>query len=193
MHPDNIYIQALLHNDRALVEELYTRFFYKIKNLILKNGGTAEDAADVLQDALLSIYNRAAITAFELNCPIDAFLYQVCRNKWISILRHRSTSYLVTFTDTERYISIGEDNFAQAAACVRDERQKKLFDDKFDELGTACQQLLKLHWGGMHLKEVAKHLQLSYAYARKKKCNCMAKLMSLIEQSPEYQNLKNGE
>ena len=54
-HPDQKYINALLENDATVLEELYQRFSEKIKWMIIRNNGTETDAADIFQDALLSI------------------------------------------------------------------------------------------------------------------------------------------
>jgi len=65
-----------------------------------------------------------------------------------------------------------------------------LFLEKLNQLGEGCRQLLQQNWQGLHLNEVATRLNISYAYARKKKTECMAKLVMLMKQSPQYSQLK---
>ena len=111
-HPDQKYIDALLKNDSALLDELYTKFSGKIKNMVLQNNGAEADAADIFQEALLSIYNTAKKGDFTLTCPFEAFLYRICNNKWLNELNKRKTGR-VTFIDPDGYNSpkIGEDSF----------------------------------------------------------------------------------
>ena len=189
MHADNKYIQALLQNDRTLLQEMYEKYFDKIKFLILKNGGNEEDAADIMQEGLVSIYNRALAKELILTCPMEAFLYHVCKNKWISEMRKRSHLQKVTFSDTAGY-TIGQDSFEEANDALRQHGQKLLFEQKFTELGKACKEILQLNWSGKGLDEVAGILNLSYAYVRKKKSECIGRLVILVEQSPEFENLK---
>src|SRR5437764_1435587 len=108
IHSDQKYIDALLNNDTVLLGELYQKLSGKIKWMVLQNNGSEAEAADIFQDALLSIYDKAKNNNFTLTCPLDAFIYLICKNKWINELNKRKTRK-VTFTDTEGYNDIGED------------------------------------------------------------------------------------
>ena len=188
-HPDQKYIDALINNDPVLQDELYSKFSGKIKWMVLQNNGTETDAADVFQDALLSIYNTAKTKNFTLTCPFDAFLYLVCRNKWMNELSKRK-SRKVTITDDDGYNNIGEDTFKQAEDCRLQQERKDLFNEKLAELGESCKKLLGLSWSGLPMDEVAKMLNVSYGYARKKKSECMEKLVKSVQQSPKFRSLK---
>jgi DNA-binding CsgD family transcriptional regulator len=65
-----------------------------------------------------------------------------------------------------------------------------LLSEKLAEMGEACQQVLRLSWSGKSMEEVAEILQVSYGYARKKKSECMAKLVMLVKQSSKFNFLK---
>ena len=188
-HPDQKYIAALLNNDSQLLEEIYKKFSGKIKSLVLTNNGTETDAADIFQDGLLAIYNKAQTENFVLTCPFEAFLYLICKNKWITELTKRS-SRKVTFMDTDGYKETGEDSFKLADECVLIQSRRQLLEEKLKELGEGCRQLLQLSWGGKAMDEVAGILNVSYGYARKKKSECMGKLVSLVKQSPQFNSLK---
>lgn len=189
LHPDQKYIDALLHNDPVLLEELYQKYAGKIKWMIIQNNGTETDAADIFQEALISIYNKAQTTGFQLTCPLDAFLHLICKNKWINTLNKRKTQK-VTNTDTEGFNNIGEDNFKLAEDCVLQQERSNLLREKLQEMGESCKNLLQLSWSGLSMDEVAAKLNISYAYARKKKSECMAKLISLVKNSPDFNSLK---
>lgn len=188
-HPDQKYIDALLNNDTVLVEELYKRFSDKIKWMVLKNNGNETDAADIFQDALLSIYHKAKTRDFVLTCPLDAFLYLVCKNKWMNELSKRK-SHKVTITDTAGYNTIGEDTFRLAEDCRLREARIDLLKEKLSQLGESCRQLLQLSWGGKSMEEVAAILNVTYGYARKKKSECMGKLVELVKQASGFSSLK---
>lgn len=188
-HPDQKYIEALLNNDEVLIGELYTKFSAKIKWMVLQNNGNETDAADVFQDALLSIYHKAKSQDFVLTCPLDAFLYLVCKNKWLNELSKRKT-HKVTMGDTDGYNNIGEDEFKLAEDCRLQEARKELLNRKLAELGESCQKLLQLSWSDKSMEEVAAILNVSYGYARKKKSECMAKLIALVKGANEFNSLK---
>lgn len=188
-HPDQKYIVALVNNDPVLLNELYQKFSGKIKWMILQNNGTEADAADIFQEALLSIYNKARTGNFTLTCPLEAFLYLVCKNKWLNTLSKRKNQK-VTNTDTDGFNQIGEDNFKLAEECVLQEQRRDLLAQKLNEMGKGCKDLLSLSWSGISMDEVAKKLNVSYAYARKKKSECMAKLIAMVKQAANFNSLK---
>jgi RNA polymerase sigma factor (sigma-70 family) len=188
IHEDQQYITALINNDTVLLNELYLRFSGKIKHMILKNNGTETDAADIFQDALLAIYQKATTIGFELTCPLEAYLYLICKTRWINEL-NRKGNKKVTFIDEEGY-SHNEDVFRNAAIIQNQYERSKLLQEKFKELGDGCKDLLELSWSGLAMDEVAKKLQNSYGYVRKKKSECMAKLIALVKASPQFVTLQ---
>jgi RNA polymerase sigma factor (sigma-70 family) len=187
-HPDQQYIEALLHNNSTLLQQLYENHAGKIKAMVLKNNGTEADAADIFQEALVAIYQRAKKGKFVLTCPLDAYLYLVCKNRWINELNKRGTRK-VTFTDTEGY-NFGEDSFKEAEVANNQYERRNLLLEKVKELGSGCRQILELSWSGLPMDEVAKKLQNTYGYVRKKKSECMAKLIALVKASPRFATLQ---
>lgn len=187
MHADQVYIQALLNNDAVLIDDIYKKYAEKIKWMVLKNNGNEDDAADLFQDALIDLC-RTAKNGFVLQCPLDAFLYVVCRNKWITTLKKRKT-LPVTFTDTERYNIIADTDTSDEILQKIAER-KKLLKEKMMLLGESCREILELCWKGIGMQEVADTLHVSYAYARKRKSECIGKLTNLVQQSQEYKDLQ---
>jgi DNA-binding NarL/FixJ family response regulator len=95
----------------------------------------------------------------------------------------------VTFLDADGYNNLGEDSFKLAEACQLKQERRNLLMEKLAELGKTCQQLLRLSWDGHPMEEVAHKLNLTYGFARKKKSECMSKLITLIKQSPKFNSL----
>ena len=187
-HPDQQYISALLNNNTVLLKQLYENYAFKIKVMIIRNNGTEADAADIFQEALLAIYQRAKKENFVLTCPLEAYLYLICKNRWINELNKRGVRR-VTFTDTEGF-NHGEDSFKEAEIIHNQYERRNLLLQKVTELGEGCRQLLALSWSGLPMDEVAKKLQNTYGYIRKKKSECMAKLIALVKTSPLFTNLQ---
>ena len=190
-HADQKYVNALLNNDANLLEELYQKFSDKVKWMVLQNNGSPADAADIFQESLLLIYHKAKTENFILTCPFDAFLYQVCKNKWLNELNKRKSGG-VTIKGFEVYnnVNICEDSFELAEECRLQQVRKDLITKKFAELGESCKQILSLSWSGKSMEEVAGILNVTYGYARKKKSECMAKLIKLVKQSSQFKDLK---
>ncbi len=189
-HADNKYIQALLGHDTVLLDELYSRFSGKIKAMVLQNKGSEADAADVFQEALVDIYKKAK-KGFILTCPMEAFMYLVCRNRWRNIITRKKYNN-VTFDDDGGYSNlVSDDSFANAEQISISQNRKNLIETKVAELGDSCRQLLQLCWSGKKLEAIAEIMNTTYAYIRKKKGDCTGKLIDLIKGSPDYKLLLN--
>ena len=188
MHPDSRYVQALLDNDNRGISDIYTRFAARIERFVSANSGTADDARDVFQEALLAIAQQARRPGFALTCPFEAYLYLVCRGKWFNELKRRKRS-AVTISDTERFNDT-EQADALAESVLVEEARNQMFRVFFDKLSAGCRALLKLSWTGLSMQEVSDNLGVTYGYARKRKSECISQLTEWIQASPEYSSLK---
>jgi RNA polymerase sigma factor (sigma-70 family) len=187
-HQDQRYIEALLTNNKDLLDELYRKYSGKIKWMVLRNNGSVDDAADIFQDALLYIYHKARTEQFELACPFEAYLYLICKNKWLNELsKRRATIVPMSKVDIS---GLAEDSFRQADEDNLHEERISLLNEKVIELSESSQQVLQLSWSGKSMQEVAGQLRVSYGYARKKKSACITKLIKLVKESAKFHNLQ---
>ena len=186
-HPDIKYIKALCDNDPVLIQEIYQKYSNKILIYVKKNTGSTKDAEDIFQEALVDIYEQGKKEDFRLTCPFDAYLYFICKNKWLNQLRKKKNSE-VTIDNVEQY---KDEDFLLTLAeeTIVANSRKQLFEQMFEKLGDSCKNILRLNWKGISLDEVAKQLNLSYGYTRKKKVECIAKLTKLVKEHPSYKKL----
>jgi RNA polymerase sigma factor (sigma-70 family) len=186
-HTDQYLIDGLAENDSAVINEIYKRYSGKMYNWLKQHNADYEQAQDVFQEAIIDIYRKATNQTFQLTCPFDAFLFVIIRNKWYTYLKKNKTS-VVTNTDDFEYTNMG---IAQddAKKVMQYENQHKLLLEKLELLHDGCKELLKLSWSGLGMDEVADKLKVTYAYVRKKKSLCMAKLIESIKGSEQYHEL----
>lgn len=187
-HPDHKYILALAQNDSVLIEEIYRCFASGIKRMVVNNSGSETDAADLFQEVLIELHRKAIKQDFVLTCPFEAFLHLVCRNRWINQL-HKRKGHTVTIGGDEGF-DVAGDVAENYEALVMQEKRKILVEEKMAVLGEGCRSLLSLSWSGKPMQEVAEILNFSYAYVRKKKTECMSKLISLVKEAPGFSALK---
>jgi DNA-directed RNA polymerase specialized sigma24 family protein len=170
-HPDQRFIDGLLQNDKQVVEEIYRNYASSIRAHILRNRGSADDAADIFQEALIDIYNQAKYRSFQLTCPFGAFLLLVCKRKWLNELKKRGHQPVTISPDDLSHP--GEDLFSAAEKLAQEEGRARLFLEQFQRLG--------LSLTGRKQEEIASALGITYGYLRKKKSECMATLLSNIQ------------
>jgi RNA polymerase sigma factor (sigma-70 family) len=187
LHHDQFYIEGLLNNNSSIIESIYKKFAPKVTHYIKMNSGSADEAQDVIQEVLITIYNQAKTKGLELTCPFDAYFFLLCKRKWLNELK-KSSNKEVTIKDE----NVSTDKDVEKLAIeteVQDEKQS-LFDEMFQKLGEKCQEVLKLSFVTKTMEEVANKMNVTYAYVRKKKSICTGQLTELIQQSNRYQSLK---
>jgi RNA polymerase sigma factor (sigma-70 family) len=190
IHEDQQFIEALLQGDHAGISEIYRRFAGEVRRFVLKNSGSEDDARDMMQEALMIITRQAREKALALSCPFGAYLFLVVRGKWLNELRKRKRE-AVTIVEEDGYTYERQD-IAQADNLLLQEEREQLFWEKFKLLGERCQKLLRLSWSGSHnMEQVASLLGVTYGYARKKKTECIDRLMFLIKTSREFALLQS--
>jgi len=187
IHPDQRFIDGLLQNDKQTVEEIYRRFAPSIRAHIVKNRGSSDDAADIFQESLVDIYNQAKYKALRLTCPFEPFLLLVCKRKWLNELKKRGNNPVTKSPDDLYYV--GEDVFAATEKLAMEEGRARLFLEQFQRLGEKCREILSLSLKGGKQEEIAAALGVTYGYLRKKKSECMATLLSYIQQNLGYADL----
>ncbi len=178
IHEDQRYITALLNNDVRLINDIYKKCATKVKSFVLFNNGSADDASDIFQEALIDIYNQAKYKNLQLTCPFEPFLLLICKRKWLNELKKRASTPVTNSEDG--LLHIGEDTFAQAEAFEMQEEQAALFLKAFEKLGERCKEIIRWSMQGEAQEKVAETLGVTYGYLRKKKSECMASLVKLI-------------
>lgn len=178
------YITGLLNNNHKVLREIYNNYAPRIKNHIIKNGGSADDAKDVFQDALMIVYKKAQSDDFELTSQFYTYLFGVCHFLF-ERKKKKSSRNSVTNTDFERYTY--DSNFEEDLF----EREKhKIYQDNLQKMGTFCQQLLELFFVRKNMEEVASILNLKNAHtARNRKYRCQKELEKRIQTDERYLEL----
>ncbi|MGB1210416.1 MAG: RNA polymerase sigma factor [Lacinutrix venerupis] len=186
IHEDQKYIDGLLNNNSFIIEAIYQKFVPKVVNYIKQNSGDAEQAKDIIQETIVTIYNQAKEKDLKLTCPFDAYFFLLCKRKWLNELKKKKNKEV---TINEELLS--KDDGAQELAyetLLFGEKQD-LFNEMFNKLGKACKDLIKATFKINSMEEVAKSLNISYAYARKKKSLCIGQLKKLVQESPKFNQL----
>ena len=187
VHDDQKYIDGLAQNNSEVIQLIYKNFAPKVIYYIQNNSGNNDDAQDVIQEVLATIYNQAKTYGLQLTCPFDAYFFLLCKRRWLNELKKPSKKQ-VTITDENVSIdeSVQEMTFQTE---IFDEKQS-LFDEMFQKLGEKCKEVLQLSFVLKTMEEVALKMNVTYGYVRKKKSICTGQLTEMIQQSGRYKSIK---
>lgn len=175
MHADHHYIEALRNNDSRGIHELYQRHSAQALRWVVQNNGTAADARDVFQEAVLALYEKALDPAFVLTCPMGAILHVLYSRKWIDRLRLKKREAEVRIVNEPRYGNepLTEDALSVAEEALAEQTRQERLGKAFAAISELCQRLLTLLSNGVKPAEAAVQLDLNSVdtlYRRKNAC-----------------------
>ncbi|MBB3124232.1 RNA polymerase sigma factor (sigma-70 family) [Mesoflavibacter sabulilitoris] len=186
VHEDQKYIDGLVNNNSFIIQTIYDKFVPKVINYVKQNSGDEEYAQDVVQDTIITIYNQAIQKNLQLTCPFDAYFFLLCKRKWLNTLKKINNKEV---TINEEVLSKDDDAAQFVFETSIFENKQNLFNQMFDQLGKACKDLLNATFKIKSMEEVAASLNVSYAYARKKKSLCIGQLTKMVQESPTFNQL----
>lgn len=183
-------IAALKRGGLALekaLEKLYLQggFQTQIIAFVQKRGGSLADAEDVFQEGVRTLILNIRSDKFAGESSLEGYLYGICRNIWFKRYQKqvREAEVLEGFA-AQQEVGPGPD---PEANLIDQERENQLLA-LLDHLGETCKKVLVLWKMSYNMKEIA--ARMSYAsegMARKKKHQCMRRLIKLIEENPAWE------
>lgn len=181
---NSFLLEGLLEQDPAVLEQIYDQCFPKLQRFITRRKGSREDAEDVFQEALASVYERAQ-EGLELTSSFPSYLFAVGKFTWFRMLQKRRPEVDPILLHTK------EDPDPSISAILSMREQDRFIKEKFAELKEPCRQVLSLFFKGWKMAEIADQLNYgSRNYAKKKKWMCFQALLDLVRADPRYHELK---
>ena len=171
-------------DDDALVM-IYQQNRKAIVSLVVKNNGSNDDAEDVLQDAVIILWERVRSGRFEYTAKLSTFLFAIAKNVWSRkrARKHRETA--TEFTDDV----LESDNISQLELMVESERSKTVAS-ALDELGDPCKTLLLLYyWEEKSQEDIAAQMGFANAATVKSKKYTCKKMLEKILKEMNYRNI----
>lgn len=177
-------LKGLALSDKKAVETIYKENYNMVQSLVINNNGSAQDAMDVFQEAMIVLYEKARSGAFELNCQIKTYIYSVCRRMWLKRLQQLN-----------RY-SNEMDSLAEVVPVEEDVEEHERRDEEFQQmekaisnLGEPCKSLIEAFYiQKRNMQDIASQFGYTNAdNAKNQKYKCLMRLKKLF-----FAHYKNG-
>jgi len=170
-------LKGLAQNDSRAVEALYKNHFSMIQHFVTNNNGSFDDARDIFQEAMITLYEKVQLDNFALTCQIKTYLFSICKNLWLKRLQQMG-KYSAPLSAQEETISVQEDldRFEKKDAAFA------IMDRSLNSLGEPCKSLLE----GYYLnKKGMQELASQFGYtnadnAKNQKYKCLMRLKKLF-------------
>ena len=181
---ESLILKGLAASDKKAVEAIYRDNFNMIQSLVINNNGSADDAKDIFQEAMIVLYEKSRSGAFELNCQIKTFIYSVSRRLWLKRLQQQN-----------RFSSAGDS--METTVPVEDELEAHeqrnaefdMMDQAISHLGEPCKSLIEAYYlQKKNMQEIAGLFGYTNAdNAKNQKYKCLMRLKKLF-----FEQYKNG-
>jgi len=162
---DKEIIEHLQHSKYSLAVKGLYNILPDVKQYIKANSGTAADAEDILQDALVILYKKVNSGDFVLTSSLKTYVLAIVKNCWLQQLRQ------------QKKMPAGEIVNDIPSAEATEEPALRLADTAFNLLGEKCKQLLILfYFKKKSFKAIASALGFSdEKVAKNQKYRCIQK------------------
>ena len=177
-------LSALAAGDRKATAEIYQHHFNIINGWIIKNGGSGADAADMFQEAMVVLFEKAQHEDFRLTCKIGTYLFAISKHLWYKKLQkqQRGPGYLpdnAGGSDEE-----GPDWAYEEDLNAHHEREAhyEQLNAALDQLGEPCRSLIKAFY---HNDKSMQEIAADFGYtnpdnAKTQKYKCLTRLRKLF-------------
>lgn len=91
MYNEKELIQACVRGERLAQKQLYEKFAGKLYAVSLRYMKSKEEAADILQDSFIKIFD--ALNSFRFDCPLELWLRRIVINTALTALGRRKINY----------------------------------------------------------------------------------------------------
>ncbi len=177
-------LKGLAAGDRKIIEGIYKDHFNMIQSLIVNNNGTADDARDIFQEAMVVLFEKVRTGSFELNCQLKTYLYSVSKRLWLKRLQQNNRLFTQE-VDLETTVPVDE----EIEQHEKRDAEFELMSQAIQRLGEPCKSLLEAYYlRKMNMQDIA--LQFGYTNsdnAKNQKYKCLMRLKKLF-----FSEYKNG-
>jgi RNA polymerase sigma factor (sigma-70 family) len=181
-HADALILDRIRSGDEEALVVLFESNRHPILSFVSKNSGSRDDADDLLQEALVILWERVRSGRFEHRSRLSTFIYAVARNLWSQRLRRKGHEVSAEI-DPEEHPDLSPSVLemmieAEHVSTVRDALQK---------IGEQCRNLLLLfYWEELSMNEIAERLGFANAEtAKAKKYQCKKSLEKVLGELEE--------
>jgi len=174
---EEVLLQGLARNDKKAVETIYRENYNMIQVLVINNNGSADDAKDIFQEAMIVLYEKVRSGTFELNCQIKTYVYSVSRRLWLKRLQQLNR-YSPSIENLDGFVPVEE----EIEEHEKRDAEFEMMDKAIGSLGEPCKSLLEAYYlQKRKMQEIAANFGYTNAdNAKNQKYKCLMRLKKIF-------------
>lgn len=178
-------IKGFKAGDKKVIQEVYDQLFPALEQWVKQNSGTAPDAEDIFQDAMVIAFRKLQDHTFQLNFELTTYIFAIGKKLWLQKIRRHGIH-----AKYEQFLSVQSD-VEDLEAAIEEQESLELYRHYFNKLDEACKKLLTFVFRGKSMAEIKEYFGFKNdAHARKKKFRCKNELINMISKDRRYHELK---
>ncbi|MGA9121496.1 MAG: sigma-70 family RNA polymerase sigma factor [Bacteroidota bacterium] len=175
---DSAVLEMLRRGEERGLVILYKGCQAAVRSYVLRNHGTPDDADDLLQEAVIILWERVRSGRFEYSAKLETFIVAVVKNIWLRRLSRKRREIVQDPGDIEEVMDAGD----SPIEILMEEEQTSLLARALRNLGEPCRTLLLLfYYEERSMEEIATTLGFANAdTAKSKKYQCKKALQTAL-------------
>lgn len=181
-HTEQELLWGLARGERAATELLYHQHYKVVKSWMLQQGGVEGDAADIYQEAMVVLFEKAQQEDFRLTCKVGTYLFAICKHLWYKRLQ-RAQKQPSSLGDSAGGDE-GRDWVYEDDIKAHQERESHfmMLQSAMEQLGEPCSSLLKAFYNDdKSMQEIAHEFGYTNPdNAKTQKYKCLNRLRKIF-------------
>lgn len=169
---DQKIIEEIRRGNEQMLVHIYKANYTPVRNFILKNSGEPEEIDDILQEAVVSLWQNVMKDSFTLTAKLSTYLLAIVKNLWYKELKKKNRLQRIDENQEERNPRHAH---SPDAGKVND---LKAIHDLLREMDETCRKLLSyFYFDGYNNQVIAEKLGFANTdTVKSKKYQCYKKL-----------------
>lgn len=180
LNDDTRILDMIREGDERALVLLYEANKKMISAFIARNNGTHDDYEDMLQEALVILWERVRAGRFEYSSKLSTFLFGIAKNIWLRRLA-KARREIPTDLHAEEY----PDPTGSSLETLIENEETIAVRSALEKIGEQCKKLLLLfYWEECSMEEIAHKMGFANAETVKsKKYQCKKSLEKVLKQT----------
>ncbi len=177
LNDDARILEQIRKGDEEALVKLYRMNERQVTAYVMRNSGTRDDAEDMLQEAVVVLWERVKNRTYEHSAALSTFVFATVKNMWLRRLARARREVVSGMNDD---VTPCDDR--SAFDTVVEDEQAGLIVAALNKLGDPCRTLLLLYyWEELPMAEIAKRMGFANTNTVKsKKYQCKKALEKLL-------------
>ncbi|MCX7862384.1 MAG: sigma-70 family RNA polymerase sigma factor [Bacteroidales bacterium] len=176
---DDELVQGIKDNNSMVISYIYKKNYPTIANFIRLNGGNDDDAKDIFQESLITLFHKVQQENFSLTSKLNTYIYSIARNLWLTELKRKQKN-TDDINEVEEFLP-NDELLLDDIELIRQNQKRLMWS--LEKLGEPCKSILSyFYFYQWSMQEIAEKMGYTNAEnAKNQKYKCLLRLKKIYQ------------